>query len=151
MFATQWKGLVDEVVVVDDHITGVVSEHQAGKVIGWADTGIKIKGRRSTPGRYFQVAEPGTGWGGSTIDDPLDILGPWNPKKGAKPGLTVLMVSTTGEQFGYYVLDEDLSPKPAPLPDNLRPSVELIEEKLRAPRSVRFCSWAALVGACVLA
>src|SRR5690606_9646771 len=35
MFATQWRGLVDEVVVVDDHITGVVSEHQAGKVIGW--------------------------------------------------------------------------------------------------------------------
>jgi hypothetical protein len=50
MFATQWRGLVDEVVVVDDHITGVVSEHQAGKVLGWEDTGIKIKGRRSTPG-----------------------------------------------------------------------------------------------------
>ena len=35
MFAAQWHGLVDEVVVVDDHITGVVSEHQAGKVLGW--------------------------------------------------------------------------------------------------------------------
>jgi len=34
MFASQWQGLVDEVVVVDDHITGVVSEHQAGKVLG---------------------------------------------------------------------------------------------------------------------
>jgi hypothetical protein len=75
MFASQWHGLVDEVVVVDDHITGVMSEHQAGKVIGWAPTGIKIKGRRSTPGRYFQVAEPGTGWGGTDIDDPLVILG----------------------------------------------------------------------------
>lgn len=56
MFATQWKDLVDEVVVVDDHITGVVSEHQAGKVIGWPDTGVKIIGRRSTPGRYFKVS-----------------------------------------------------------------------------------------------
>ena len=37
MFVTQWKGLVDEVVIVDDHITGVVSEHQAGKVIGWPE------------------------------------------------------------------------------------------------------------------
>ena len=64
MFATQWRGLVDEVVVVDDHITGVVSEHQAGKVLGWEDTGIKIVGRRSTPGRYFKVSEPGLGWGG---------------------------------------------------------------------------------------
>ena len=70
MFASQWKGLVDEVVVVDDHITGVVSEHQAGKVLDWPDTGIRIKGRKSTPGRYFQVAEPGLGWGGTDIDDP---------------------------------------------------------------------------------
>ena len=65
MFATQWRGLVDEVVVVDDHITGVVSEHQAGKVLGWEDTGIKIIGRRSTPGRYFKVSDPGQGWGGT--------------------------------------------------------------------------------------
>jgi len=128
MFATQWQGLVDEVVVVDDHITGVVSEHQAGKVIGWEETGIKIKGRRSTPGRYFQVAEPGTGWGGSTIQNPLEILGDWNIKKGARPGLSVLMVSTTGEQFGYYVLNEDLEPVEHPLPKALQPSVERIEE-----------------------
>jgi hypothetical protein len=128
MFASQWHGLVDEVVVVDDHITGVVSEHQAGKVLGWPDTGIRIKGRRSTPGRYFQVAQPGLGWGGTDIADPLTILGDWNAKKGARPGLTLLMVSTTGEQWGYFVLDDTLAPQPAPLPDNLRPSVELIAE-----------------------
>jgi hypothetical protein len=127
MFAAQWRGLVDEVVVVDDHITGVVSEHQAGKVLGWPDTGIRIKGRRSTPGRYFRVAGPGSGWGGADIDDPLQILGPWNPKKGARPGLTLLMVSTTGEQSAYYVLDDDLVPRPAPLPEALRRSVELID------------------------
>ncbi|MFD3190007.1 6-hydroxynicotinate reductase [Sedimentitalea sp. HM32M-2] len=128
MFASQWQGLVDEVVVVDDHITGVVSEHQAGKVLGWPDTGIRIKGRRSTPGRYFQVAQPGLGWGGTDISDPLTILGDWNPKKGARPGLTLLMVSTTGEQWGYFVLDADLVPRPAALPDRLRPTVDLIAE-----------------------
>jgi len=128
MFASQWKGLVDEVVIVDDHITGVVSEHQAGKVIDWPDTGIRIKGRRSTPGRYFQVAEPGKGWGGTDIEDPLTILGPWQPKKGAKPGLTLLMVSTTGEQWGYYVLNDALEPIKADLPEVLKPSVELIAE-----------------------
>ncbi len=128
MFADQWRGLVDEVVVVDDHITGVVSEHQAGKVIGWAETGIRIEGRRSTPGRYFEVAEPGLGWGGAAIDDPLTILGPWNAKKGARPGLTLLMVSTTGDQYGYYVLDEDLKPQRRDLPPELLPSVDLIGE-----------------------
>ena len=29
MFAQQWQGHVDEVIVVDDHITGVLTEHQA--------------------------------------------------------------------------------------------------------------------------
>ncbi len=128
MFATQWRGLVDEVVVVDDHITGVVSEHQAGKVLGWEDTGIKIIGRRSTPGRYFKVSEPGVGWGGTTISDPLSILGDWNPKKGARPGLSLLMVSTTGEQFTYFELDDDLKPVEKPFPDRLRKSVGLIED-----------------------
>jgi len=128
MFASQWQGLVDEVVVVDDHITGVVSEHQAGKVLGWPDTGIRIKGRRSTPGRYFQVAGPGRGWGGTDIEDPLDILNPWLEKKGARPGLTLLMVSTTGEHHGYYILDDALVPQPAPLPEQLKPSVDLIAE-----------------------
>ena len=128
MFASQWQGLVDEVVVVDDHITGVVSEHQAGKVLGWPPTGIKILGRRSTPGLYFKVAEPGQGWGGADIDDPLVILGPWNAKKGARPGLTMLMVSTTGDQYAYYELDDDLVPQIQDLPDTLRASVNLITE-----------------------
>ncbi|WP_022703661.1 hypothetical protein [Pseudorhodobacter ferrugineus] len=128
MFADQWQGLVDEVVVVDDHITGVVSEHQAGKVLGWADTGIKILGRRSTPGRYFRVSEPGLGWGGTQVSDPLEILGPWNAKKGARAGLRLLMVSTTGEEFAYYELDEALTPQSKPIPDALMPSVKLIDE-----------------------
>jgi hypothetical protein len=127
MFAKQWYGKVDEVVVVDDHITGVLSEHQAGKVLGTRDTGVKIKGRRSTPGRYFHVAEPGSGWGGAAISDPLDILGPFNPKE-AWPGLTMLMVSTTGEQHAYYELDEQLRPIKTDLPDNLVESVERIRE-----------------------
>lgn len=127
MFAKQWEGKVDEVVVVDDHITGVLSEHQAGKLLGIPETGIRIVGRRSTPGRYFQVAEPGTGWGGTNIQDPLAIIGAFDPKT-ARPGLTMLFTSTTGEHHAYYVLDEDLRPVEHELPANLRASVELIRE-----------------------
>ena len=127
MFAKQWGDKVDEVVVVDDHITGVLSEHQAGKLLGMRDTGIKMKGRRSTPGRYFHVAEPGTGWGGTNISDPLDIVAGFNPKV-ARSGMTMLMVSTTGEQYAFYRLDEDLRPVEAELPENLRQSVERISE-----------------------
>jgi hypothetical protein len=127
MFAKQWHGKVDEVVVVDDHITGVLSEHQAGKLLDIPDTGIKMKGRRSTPGRYFQVAEPGTGWGGTKISDPLSVLGPFDPKK-SRPGMTMLMVSTTGEHAAYYELDEELKPIEKPMPADLRHSVERIQE-----------------------
>src|SRR5579872_2138368 len=127
MFAKQWFGKVDDVVVVDDHITGVLSEHQAGKLLGVAETGIKLKGRRSTPGRYFQVAEPGTSWGGTNIDDPLSILKPFDPKT-AWPGLRLLMVSTTGEHSAYFELDDQLELAEKELPENLKLSVARIRE-----------------------
>ena len=64
-----------------------------------------MRGRRSTPGRYFQVAEPGTGWGGTDIADPLEIIEKIDPQK-AWPGLRLLMVSTTGEDHAFFALDE---------------------------------------------
>jgi 6-hydroxynicotinate reductase len=127
MFAKQWFGNVDEVVVVDDHITGVLSEHQAGKLLGVPETGIKMKGHRSTPGRYFRVAEPGTSWGGTNIDDPLSILDPFDAEI-ARPGLRLLMVSTTGEHRAYFELDENLTPVEKDLPERLALSVERIRE-----------------------
>jgi len=127
MFARQWAPLVDDVVVVDDHITGVLSEHQAGRLLDVPPTGIKIKGRKSTPGRYFQVAGPGTSWGGTDIADPLEILGPFNPKV-AWPGMRLLMVSTTGEHSAYFTLNEALEPVPTPLTAPLQAVVERISE-----------------------
>jgi 6-hydroxynicotinate reductase len=127
MFAKQWFGKVDEVVVVDDHITGVLSEHQAGKMLGVRETGIVIQGRRSTPGRYFQVAQPGTGWGGTNISDPLTILKPFKTKF-AWHHLRLLMISTTGEHFAYYELDEALRPVEMDLPQPLKESVARIRE-----------------------
>ena len=131
MFARQWLDQVDDVVVVDDHITGVLSEHQAGKFLGIRDTGIKIKGHRSTPGRYFKVAEPGTGWGGTDLSDPLAILKPFDPKE-AWPGLRLLMVSTTGEHSAYFELDEHLAPVERELPRGLQAVGRAHQGELRA-------------------
>jgi hypothetical protein len=133
IFAQQWQGLCDEVVVVDDHITGVLSEHQAGKCLDIAPTGIRVRGRKSTPGRYFQVANPGTGWGGTDIDDPLSILEAWNPKF-ATPGLRLLMTSTTGEHASWYVLDEELIPRPETMPAAVREVVDRIGENCEPSR-----------------
>jgi len=127
IFAKQWHGHADEVIVVDDHITGVLSEHQAGRFLGLEPAGIRIRGRRSTPGRYFQVAEPGTGWGGTDVTDPLSIIESIDAKT-ARPGLRLMMVSTTGEDAAYFVLDEGLKPVAADMPAPLQVVVDRIGE-----------------------
>jgi len=125
IFAKQFYGVADEVVVVDDHITGVLTEHQAGRCLDMRPSGIKMNGRKSTPGRYFQVANPGTGWGGTDIADPLSIIEGWDFDK-AWPGLRLLMTSTTGEHASWYVLDEALSPKEYKMP----PEVSLVVARI---------------------
>ncbi|MBL4667474.1 MAG: hypothetical protein JKY04_08860, partial [Sneathiella sp.] len=127
IFAPQWHGKVDEVIVVDDHITGVLTEHQAGQFLGMPHSGIRVRGRKSTPGRYFQVADHGSGWGGTNIVDPLDIISKIDSKK-AYAGMTLLMVSTTGQDSGWFVLNTDLVPEPAEMPANIRDVVNRIAE-----------------------
>ena len=127
IFAQQFAGLADEVVVVDDHITGVLTEHQAGRCLGLRPAGLKVRGRKSTPGRYFQVARPGTGWGGTDIADPLAIVEGWDADK-AWPGQRLLMVSTTGEHAAWFVLDQALQPVPAAMPAGVAEVVARIGE-----------------------
>lgn len=127
IFARQWLGHADEVIVVDDHITGVLSEHQAGRFLDMRPGGIRVRGRKSTPGRYFQVAEPGSGWGGTDVTDPLDIIDRVDPKT-AWPGERVLMVSTTGEDSAYFELDDALTFVAKPMPKPLEVVVDRIGE-----------------------
>ena len=138
IFARQFHGLVDEVVVVDDHITGVLTEHQAGRCLGMAPSGVRMRGRKSTPGRYFQVANPGTGWGGTDIADPLSIIDGWEAGV-ARPGLRLLMTSTTGEHAQWFVLDDDLQPVECDMPDAVRQVVARVGENCEpAQTSVLF-------------
>ncbi len=88
---------------------------------------MQVRGRKSTPGRYFQVANPGTGWGGTDIADPLSIIESWDAEL-AWPGLRLLMVSTTGEHAAWYELDATLTPQPAPMPEAVKQIVERIGE-----------------------
>ncbi len=127
IFASQWLGHADEVIVVDDHITGVLTEHQAGRFLDMRPAGIRVRGRRSTPGRYFQVAAPGLGWGGTDIADPLAIIERIDARL-AWPGLRLLMVSTTGEHAAWFVLDAALRPQPAPMPPAIAAAVARIGE-----------------------
>ena len=142
MFAKQWHGHADEVIVVDDHITGVLTEHQAGRFLDMAPGGIRVRGRKSTPGRYFQVAQPGGGWGGTDITEPLSIIEKIDPET-AHPGLRLLMVSTTGEDAEFFVLDDQLTPQKQAMPNELASVVERIGENCEpALTSVMFMAGA---------
>ncbi len=127
IFAQQFDGLADEVVVVDDHITGVLTEHQAGRCLDMRPSGIQMNGRKSTPGRYFQVANPGTGWGGTDISDPLSIIEAWDAAT-AWPGLRLLMTSTTGEHASWFVLDDSLKPIEQAMPPEVQTVIDRIGE-----------------------
>jgi 6-hydroxynicotinate reductase len=133
IFAPQWQGHVDEVIVVDDHITGVLTEHQAGRFLDLREAGIRVRGRRSTPGRYFQVAEPGSGWGGTEIADPLAIIESIDPEK-AWAGMRVLFVSTTGEHAAYFVCDTELKLQPQAMPEALQKINQRIAENCEPAR-----------------
>ena len=123
MFAKQWQPHVDEVIVVDDHITGVLSEHEAGKQLGLPPTGIRVTGRRSTPGRYFKSASPGSGWGGTDIENPLDIIRSVDPRQLAACGFD----GFERANVGYFGTEPELVPGRQNA-DPLRISAERIAE-----------------------
>ncbi|MFP4270144.1 MAG: 6-hydroxynicotinate reductase [Alphaproteobacteria bacterium] len=127
MFARQWLGEVDEVIVVDDHVTGQLSEHQAGRKLALPPTGIRLRGRRSTPGRYFQVAGAGRGWGGTDLDDPRAVIAQIDARV-AWPGLRLLITSTTGEDWLYAVLDDELRLVEAEMPEAVADTVARIRD-----------------------
>ncbi len=73
------------------------------------------------------MANPGLGWGGTDITDPLALIQKIDPKV-AWPGLRLLFTSTTGEDALYCVLDESLKPVPAEMPAPVRAVVDRIGE-----------------------
>jgi hypothetical protein len=55
-----WHGHCDEVIVIDDHITGVLTEHQAGRFLDMRPAGIA--GSSSHPWLRSRVAWPTSSW-----------------------------------------------------------------------------------------
>lgn len=99
LFAQLMKDSVDEVIVIDHHVIGLVSEHLAGADVGMSWSGVVPNANKSSRGRYF--GEHGDGIGGTTLKTPRDAI------KGvdmsvAKAGMKILVVNTTGEIFALF-------------------------------------------------
>jgi hypothetical protein len=123
LFAPLLKEGADEVIVLDSHLTGLLSEHAAGRFLGVRPSGIRLVFRQSTPGRYF--GDHGPGWGGTSIIDPLDVIAGVDLKV-ARPGMRVLITETTGERAAMFRLGEDGRFHRVPLPDRSREALEAI-------------------------
>ena len=104
MFGERLKNLADEIIVLDSDITGLFSEGHVGRILGFEWRGLRPKGRYTTPGRYF--GNPGQGWGGTEVEDPLQAFDIENPDK-VFPGMKLLVLEVTGTQAAMLEADEN--------------------------------------------
>jgi hypothetical protein len=131
LFGRYYLGAADEVIVLDAHLIGQFTEHTAGKELGAKYSGLRLKARRSTPGRYF--GEHGRGWGGTPIENPLDIIEGFDPQI-ARPGMTVLITETTAKRAAMFRLKEDGTFIPIELTPKARTAVDMMSSSCQPSR-----------------
>ncbi len=131
LFATFFKQAVDEVIVLDQHVTSLFTHHAAGRCLGLNPLGLKLCFKPSTPGRYFGTH--GAGWGGTDIINPLDVIENIDP--GQTPvGARLLITETTGQNAAMFVLDENHVFQPVELSQAAKDAVAAIAESCEPSR-----------------
>jgi len=124
IFAPLFKEVADEVIVLDAHVTGLMSEHVAGSYAGARPTGVKLIFSQSTPGRYF--GDHGEGWGGTSITDPVNIIASVDMNT-AWIGMKILITETTGQNGAMFELEASGTISKIPLSDEAQVVLETIE------------------------
>jgi len=123
LFAPLLQKSADEVIILDSHFTGLMSEHAAGRFVGAKPSGIKLKFRQSTPGRYF--GDHGEGWGGTSIIQPLDVISEID-RNTARIGMRILITETTGQNAGLFEIVENFSLHKIPLSNQAKKALSTI-------------------------
>lgn len=131
LFARQLSRVVDEAIILDYHVVGLLSEHLAGEDVGMTWSGCVPNARRSTRGRYF--GEQGTGWGGTNITNAIDAIADVD-MKAAKPGMKILVTDTTGEKGAQLTIDADGKVREVEMEPEVRALVELIRANCEESR-----------------
>lgn len=123
LFARLMKDCVDECIVIDHHVIGLVSEHLAGDAVGMTWSGVVPNATKSSRGRYF--GEHGDGIGGTTLQTPRDAIKSVDMSV-ARAGMQVLVVNTTGELYALFEIQADRDVKEIPM----------TEKALRIPKAI---------------
>lgn len=125
IFASLFVEAADEVLVLDSHITGQLSRHVAGVVAGAKPSGVEVIFPMSTPGRYF--GDHGDGWGGTSIVDPKTLIKSIDMNI-ARPGLTILITETTGQNGAMFQVESDGSLTEIDLTPKAQAALEAIRD-----------------------
>ena len=131
LFAPFFKEAADEVIVLDHHITSLFSHHAAGRCLGLTPSGLELCFTRSTPGRYF--GNHGHGWGGTDITDPIQIVAKVDANR-SKPGSTLLITETTGQNAAFYQLNDKGQYESIPLTPAVKEAVAAIAESCQSSK-----------------
>jgi len=123
LFAPLLQEAADEVIILDSHLTSLMSEHTAGRFVGAKPSGISLKFRMSTPGRYF--GDHGEGWGGTSIINPMDVIQNIDSKV-SRPGMRILVTETTGQKAALFEIQKDGSLKEVSLTEKVEKALHAI-------------------------
>ena len=125
MFANMMSKVVDEAIILDYHVIGLLSEHLAGKEVGMTYSGVVPYGTKSTVGRYFGVH--GHGWGGTEVINPIDAIVSVDMSV-AKEGMKILVTETTGQKAALFSVQKDGSVKEVDITPEVLEAVNCIKE-----------------------
>lgn len=131
MFARQLAEVVDEAIILDHHVVGLLSEHLAGQEVGLKWSGVTPNARKSTRGRYF--GEHGNGWGGTDISDPKKVIAKVDMSV-ARPGIKILVTETTGQKAALFTVNELGEASEIPMLPEVQDVVDLISENCEEAR-----------------
>lgn len=132
LFAPHLKEVVDEAIILDHHVIGLLSEHRAGQEVGMTYSGVVPNGRKSTRGRYF--GEHGNGWGGTAISEARQAIRAVDMNL-ANVGMKILVTETTARQAALFeVFDDDGNVRQIPLTEPVKGVVELIHANCEPAR-----------------
>lgn len=137
LLADVMKECVDECIVIDHHVTGLFSEHLAGKEVGMTWSGVIPNATKSTVGRYF--GGHGDGIGGTVLQTPRDAIKSVDMSI-AHAGMTILVTNTTGEVGALFEVQADGDVKEIPMSEKAQRVVDAIKSNCQGSNtSVMYC------------
>ena len=130
LFAQHLVKVVNEAIILDHHITGLLTKHPAGAEL-MPFSGVEPVGRYATPGRYF--FEHGDGWGGTNIVDPIDAIKSVDMKY-AYAGMKILVAETTWRKVVLFEIDGDGKPVQISVNPEIEELRKMIEDNCEESR-----------------